>query len=256
MALRLVSFNVNGIRAALKKNFLAWLKLDNAAILGLQEVKARWEQVETEFSDLTPKPAWNPAEKAGYSGVAAFFQQEPLNIEYGFGIPQFDSEGRIIILEYPQFFLYNIYFPNGQRDQERLDYKLDFYNAFLDHAQSRRETGKAIISCGDFNTAHQEIDLANPKANEMNSGFLPIERAWLDKFVAAGYSDTFRLFNQDGGQYSWWTYRLEARVRNIGWRIDYFFIDNEHRHWVKNAFILPEVQGSDHCPVGITIDPD
>ena len=253
--MRLISWNVNGIRAALRNGLLDWLKTDGADIICFQETKATFDDVAANLIDLNDYHiTWNAAEKAGYSGVATLTRLPHLSISRGFGIPEFDREGRIIIHEFEHFFLYNIYFPNGQRDQNRLDYKLRFYDAFLEHAQNLRRSGKAIISCGDFNTAHKEIDLKNPKANENNSGFLPIERAWMDRFVAHGYVDTFRLFNQEPGHYSWWTYRYGARKKNIGWRIDYFFIDQEHLGFVKNAFILPEVYGSDHCPVGIELE--
>lgn len=254
--MRLISWNVNGVRAAHRNGFMDWFTQDTADIVCLQEVKATSEQVENLFSDINDyKIEWNSARtKAGYSGVATFSRVPYTKSEHGFGIDEFDNEGRIVLQEFEKFYLYNIYFPNGQRDQGRLDYKMRFYDSFLDHAENLRKTGKAIISCGDFNTAHTEIDLANPKANENTSGFLPIERAWLDKFVEHGYVDTFRLKNKEPENYSWWTYRFGARKRNIGWRIDYFFIDREHAHLVKDAFILNEVMGSDHCPVGIEID--
>ncbi|MGD9900718.1 MAG: exodeoxyribonuclease III [Calditrichaceae bacterium] len=254
--MRLISWNVNGVRAAHRNGFMNWFTQDDADIVCLQEVKATSEQVEGLFSDINDyKIEWNSARtKAGYSGVATFSRVPYAESEHGFGIDEFDNEGRIILQEFEKFYLYNIYFPNGQRDQERLDYKMRFYDSFLDHAENLRKTGKAIISCGDFNTAHKEIDLANPKANENTSGFLPIERAWLDKFVEHGYVDTFREKNEEPENYSWWTYRFGARQRNIGWRLDYFFIDREHALLVKDAFILNEVMGSDHCPVGIEID--
>ncbi len=254
--MRLISWNVNGVRAAHRNGFMDWFTNDAADIVCLQEVKATSEQVENLFSDINDyKIEWNSARtKAGYSGVATFSRVPYAKSEHGFGIDEFDNEGRIILQEFENFYLYNIYFPNGQRDQERLDYKMRFYDSFLDHAENLRKTGKAIISCGDFNTAHKEIDLANPKANEKTSGFLPIERAWLDKFVDHGYVDTFRVKNEEPENYSWWTYRFGARQRNIGWRIDYFFIDIEHAHLIKDAFILNEVMGSDHCPVGIEIE--
>lgn len=253
--MRIISWNVNGLRAAFRNGFGDWLKQESARIICLQEVKAErkhvgdLEQFANDFSI-----DWNAGQRAGHSGVATFTRSVPQHTHLGFGIDEFDVEGRIILQEYEKFYLYNIYFPNGQRDQGRLDYKMRFYDAYLAHAHNLRKTGKAIITCGDFNTAHKEIDLKNPKANENTSGFLPIERAWMDKLAAAGYVDTFRMFHPEPEQYSWWTYRFQARERNIGWRIDYFFIDQEHANRVKDAFILPDVKGSDHCPVGVEVD--
>jgi exodeoxyribonuclease-3 len=253
--MRIVSWNVNGIRAAVRNNFLDWFKSDAADIVCLQEVKAYESQVSDSLNSISGyKIDWNAADRAGYSGTAVFSRIPCIQSTKGFGIEEFDKEGRIILREYENFYLYNIYFPNGQRDQERLDYKMRFYDTYLEHAENLRKSGKPIITCGDFNTAHKEIDLKNPKANEKTSGFLPIERAWLDKFIDHGYVDTFRMFNKQAEQYTWWTYRFGARKRNIGWRIDYFFIDVEHAHLVKDAFILQKIMGSDHCPLGIEIE--
>ncbi len=253
--MRIISWNVNGIRAAIRKDFFDWYKNDDPDIVCLQEVKARKEQLDGQLDALNDRHIyWNAAEKAGYSGVAVFSKTEPLSVEKGFGIEEFDREGRALLLEYEPFYLYNIYFPNGQRDQERLDFKLRFYDAYLEKIEELRERGKAVITCGDYNTAHKEIDLKNPKANSKTSGFLPIEREWMDKLIAHGYTDTFRMFNEEPGQYTWWTYRFGARGRNVGWRIDYFFIDKEHQKAVKDAFIQMEVMGSDHCPLGIELE--
>lgn len=252
--MRILSWNVNGIRAAIRNGFFDWYEQDRPDIVCLQEVKARPEQVEGQLERLGDAQVfWNAAERPGYSGVAVFSKIQPLSVQTGFGIEEFDREGRVLLLEYENFYLYNIYFPNGQRDQERLDYKLRFYDAYLTHANALRENGKAVITCGDYNTAHKEIDLKNPKANEKTSGFLPVERAWIDTYISNGYVDTFRMFNQQPEQYTWWTYRFGARSRNVGWRIDYFFIDSAHKDMVKNAFIQMEVKGSDHCPLGIEL---
>lgn len=253
--MRILSWNVNGVRAVIRNGFKDWLKAESADIICLQEVKASLDQFISSYGSTDSLYiTWNEAQRPGYSGVATLNRLKPVSTQLGFGIDEFDSEGRIILQEYEKFYLYNIYFPNGKKDDNRLDYKMRFYDAFLEHAQNLRKTGKAIIACGDYNTAHKAIDLKNPKANEKNSGFLPVERAWMDKLVSTGYIDTFRMFNQEPDQYSWWTYRMNARSRNIGWRIDYFFIDQEHKHMVKDAFILPEVMGSDHCPVGIELN--
>jgi len=255
MAVKILSWNVNGYRAALKKGFGEFLLSSKADIVGLQEVKACPDQLadaDREFKGYGS--AWNCAERKGYSGVAAFFRKQPLDYTNGFGVPRFDSEGRVITLAYEDFYLLNVYFPNGGQGPERLKYKLEFYEAFLEHVEQLRKEGKAVIFCGDVNTAHNEIDLARPKENVENSGFMPVERAWLDKITAKGWVDTFRHFHPEPDQYSWWDYKTRARERNVGWRIDYFFIDREHLPLVKDAFILPEVQGSDHCPVGVTLD--
>ena len=221
-------------------------------ILGLQEVKVSPEQLgQTDAAFPGYRAEWNGAERKGYSGVAAFFGKQPRAVKRGLGEDRFDAEGRAITLEYDNFYLLNVYFPNGGAGPERLKFKLDFYETFLRRVEALRKTGKAVIFCGDVNTAHKEIDLARPKENEKNSGFLPVERAWLDRVTGMGWTDTFRLFHHGTGHYSWWDYKTRARERNVGWRLDYFFINAEKKHLIKDAFILPGVQGSDHCPVGI-----
>lgn len=253
--MKLLSWNVNGYRAVLKKGFADFLAAEKPDILGLQEVKSCPEQLsekDTAFPGYSF--SWNCAERKGYSGVAAFYRKPPLKVANGFGERRFDAEGRVITLEYPAFFLLNVYFPNGGQGPYRLKYKLEFYEAFREHIEGLRKTGKAVLFCGDVNTAHNEIDLARPKENEKTSGFMPVERAWLDRITAAGWVDTFRLFHPEPGRYSWWDYKTRARERNVGWRIDYFFINREKASLVRDAFILPEVQGSDHCPVGVELD--
>ncbi|HAN05492.1 MAG TPA: exodeoxyribonuclease III [Elusimicrobia bacterium] len=255
MPIKLLSWNVNGYRAALKKGFGEFLLASGADVLGLQEVKSCPEQLspaDTSFPGY--QCSWNCAQRKGYSGVAAFYKAAPLAVANGFGEERFDAEGRVITLEYPKFYLLNVYFPNGGQGPERLKYKLDFYEAFLDHIEGLRKSGKAVLFCGDVNTAHNEIDLARPKENVENSGFMPVERAWLDKLTGKGWVDTFRTFHSEPGQYSWWDYKTRARERNVGWRIDYFFVNKEKASLVKDAFILPEVRGSDHCPVGVTLE--
>lgn len=258
--LTLLSWNVNGIRAVEKKVGLTdWLITQSPDILCLQETKARPEQL----AEALQQPQgylsyWNyPAEKKGYSGVATFSRRKPEQVEYGIGLKEFDSEGRFVITRFPEFRLFNIYFPKGDTAPERrhrLDYKLAFYDAFLDHIDALRNNGEKLIICGDFNTAHQEIDLARPKENEKNSGFLPEERAWMDKLVEHGYIDVFRKFHGDPGNYTWWDYKTGARARNVGWRIDYFFVSDNMDREVKESFIMPEVEGSDHCPIGLIME--
>ncbi len=252
--MRLLSWNVNGYRAVLKKGFADFLSGSGADVLGLQEVKACEDQLtEKDRTVAGYGSAWNCAERKGYSGVAAFYRKPPLAVTSGFGEKRFDSEGRVIALEYPAFHLLNVYFPNGGQGPERLKYKLEFYEAFLAHAEKLRKSGKAVLFCGDVNTAHKEIDLARPKENVENSGFMPVERAWLDKITALGWVDTFRAFHPEPDQYTWWDYKTRARERNVGWRLDYFFVNSEKAGLVKDAFILPGVQGSDHCPVGVEL---
>ncbi|MEA3457154.1 MAG: exodeoxyribonuclease III [Candidatus Thermoplasmatota archaeon] len=253
--MKLISWNVNGIRAADRKGLFDWLKKESPDILCLQEIKALPEQVPPHLRNAPGYYVFlNSAERKGYSGVATFTKERPLEIKKGFGIEKFDKEGRVLIIEYPSFILFNIYFPNGKKNDERLDYKLNFYDTFLGYIDNLKAEGKNIVVCGDFNTAHKEIDLARPKANEGRSGFLPIERAWMDTLVDHGYVDTFRHSNKDPNQYSWWDLKTRSRERNVGWRIDYFFVNKEFLPHLKKAFIMQDVMGSDHCPVGIEIE--
>ena len=249
---RLVSWNVNGIRAAYKKDFLTWFKSAQPSILCLQETKASEEQIPEELKHIAGyRVYYVSAKKKGYSGVGLYTSRRPIGISKGIGINRFDIEGRVMIAEYEAFLLYNVYFPNGKMSTERLRYKLAFYRAFLAHVAELRRAGKKIVICGDVNTAHKEIDLARPKENQRVSGFLPEERAWIDKLLEHGFIDTFRVFSKDGGQYTWWDLKTRARERNVGWRIDYFFISENLRKHLKAAFIMKDVMGSDHCPIGI-----
>jgi len=249
-----LSWNVNGIRAAQRKGLLAWLKSEAPDILCLQETKARPDQLKANMAEPEGYHAyWNYAPDRAYSGVATFARTEPASVRRGFGVSRFDSEGRALVTKYPGFTLFNVYFPNGKQGPERLQYKLDFYDAFLDHLDSLKAQGKRLLVCGDFNTAHKEIDIARPRENEKVSGFLPVERAWMDKLVAHGYVDTFRQFNSEPHQYTWWDLKTRARGRNVGWRIDYFFVSDNFLPSVANSFIMPEVMGSDHCPIGILL---
>lgn len=253
--MRLYSWNINGYRAICgKPDWAAWLAGAKADVIGLQEVKAHKEQVAEEHREREGyRSYWLAAERKGYSGVAVFSRPEPLAVSYELPYLEWQGEGRLIHLEFEKFHYMNVYFPNGGGGEERLNYKLGYYDAFLRYAEELRRT-KPIVVCGDFNTAHRPIDLARPKENEETSGFLPIERAWLDKFTAAGYLDSFRLVNGDkADEYSWWSYRMRARAKNVGWRIDYFFVSAELRGAVKDAWIEQDVMGSDHCPVGLEL---
>lgn len=252
--MRLLSWNVNGIRAVQRKGFLDWLDKEQPDVLCVQETKASPEQVSEKLREPEGYNAfWHSAERKGYSGVVTFSKKKPKAVSFGLGKQEFDSEGRVIGLEYPGFVLFNVYFPNGKMSEERLNYKMDFYNSFLEKIDSLRKKGKSIVFCGDVNTAHKEIDLAHPKANEDVSGFLPIERAWIDKVIDHVYKDSFRWFHEEPEQYSWWSYRTRARQRNVGWRLDYFFVSEDLIPKIKSAFIMQEVMGSDHCPVGIEL---
>lgn len=254
-SIQILSWNVNGIRAIHKKGYFDWILKTKPDILCLQETKARPEQLPKELLSINGYQTFFSSSKLkkGYSGVAVYTKLNPLEINYGFGIPKFDDEGRTLILDYKEFILFNIYFPNGKMSDERLQYKMDFYEAFLDYANNLLKQGKKIIVCGDVNTAHKEIDLARPKENEKTSGFLRIEREWIDKFLSHGFIDTFRMFNNQPDNYTWWDMQTKARERNVGWRIDYFFVTENFKSNVKNAYILSDVMGSDHCPVGIEI---
>ncbi len=251
---RLLSWNVNGIRAVEKKGFLDWLRQEAPDVLCLQETRAHPEQVPPALSPPEGYFAyWDHPERRGYSGVALFSRVEPRRVTKGFGIERFDAEGRVLVAAYPGFTLFNVYFPNGKMSEERLQYKLDFYDAFLAHILRLREKGEKLIICGDVNTAHTEIDLSHPKENETTSGFLPVERVWMDRLTGHGFADTFRLFNVDPGNYTWWSVRTRARERNIGWRLDYFFVSDNLLGSVTGAEILSDVMGSDHCPVSLTL---
>jgi len=252
---KLVSWNVNGIRSVIRKGFWEWLEKTAADVLCLQEVKADAHQIEDLFASHNYQIHWNAAQRKGYSGIATFSLHPPLSLNHGLGNALFDAEGRITVAEYPAFTLLNLYFPNSQHGLLRLPYKLDFCDAVSSFCNSLRQEGKRLVLCGDFNVAHRAIDLKNPKQNENNPGFTADERAWMDKFVDAGYVDIFRRRHPDEpGHYTWWTYRLNARERNIGWRIDYFFVTEELVSQVRDAYIMKEVMGSDHCPVGLELE--
>jgi len=245
---------VNGIRAVQKNGFIDWVLSEQPDILCLQETKIQGDQLTDELKQIPGYQAYfSFAERKGYSGVATYVKGEPLSVQYGIENPVFDREGRILITEYPEFTLLNIYFPNGQKDDTRLRYKMEFYEAILAYCDQLVAQGKKLVICGDYNTAHKEIDLKNPKSNEKRSGFLPEERAWMDKLVAHGYVDVFRHFNPDLVKYSWWSYKFKAREKGVGWRIDYHFVSENLLSRVKRAEILDDVMGSDHCPVMIEL---
>jgi exodeoxyribonuclease III len=253
--MKLVSWNVNGLRAVCKKGFLDFFKTSGVDVLCLQETKCQLDQVPPEIAAPAGYTTqYHSATKKGYSGVATFSKIPPIRVDRGFDIPRLDGEGRVLAYTYPFFTLFNIYFPNGKRDDVRLKFKMDFYESFLKVIEKYRKRGEdKIVICGDVNTAHKEIDLARPKENSKISGFLPEERAWIDKLLSRGFIDTFREFEKGPSHYSYWDQFSFARERNVGWRIDYFFISENLRPRLKNAFIWPQVMGSDHCPVGIDL---
>jgi exodeoxyribonuclease-3 len=248
---KLISWNVNGLRAVLKKNFLDYLDAGKPDVLCLQETKCSPNDVE-QLWPATYATYWNTAQKKGYSGTAIFTKTRPLNVVSHIGIAEHDGEGRVLAAEFKDFFLVNVYVPNTRRDLSRLTYRQRWDADFLRYLK-KLERKKPVIFCGDLNVAHTEMDLANPKANVHNHGFTPEERAGFGAFVKAGFLDTFREFEKGGGHYTWWSPMSGARSRNVGWRIDYFLISKFLRPRLKRAFIQPEIGGSDHCPVGIEI---
>ncbi len=253
----LISWNVNGIRAVSKKEvhenlkFNDWLNKTSPDLLCIQETKAQINQLaDNLISPHGYKSYWHSAERKGYSGVATYSKTKPVRVNNNLGIEKFDVEGRVVETEFNNFTLFNVYFPNGKLNKERLRYKLDFYDAFLDYVIKLKEEGKSIIICGDVNTAHAEIDLTHAKANENISGFLEEEREWIDRLIAAGFIDSFRKFNKGPEHYTWWSMRnIGARDRNVGWRIDYFFVSKDLEDKLTDAYMLSDVMGSDHCPI-------
>lgn len=250
----ITTWNVNGIRAAYQKGLNEWVMNANPDILCLQEIKARPEQLDEDKRTFGGYSAlWNPGERPGYSGVAAFFQTAPIESGFGLGNPEFDREGRVIWMKYPDFRLYNIYFPNGQRGHDRVQYKLEFYATLLEQIDELHKQGEMVIITGDFNTAHNEIDLANPKENANTSGFMLEERVWIDRYLEHGLVDVYRSMYPEKVEYTWWTYRFGARGRNVGWRLDYFLVSQALASRVRDVTVHGDVHGSDHCPVTIDL---
>lgn len=253
--MKIYSWNVNGLRAVLKKDFLKIVKGENPDILCIQETKLQDDTLDDEARNIDGYFSnFSFADKRGYSGVATYSKEKPISVNHGIGSEKFDCEGRILITEFKEFTLLNIYFPNGQSSEERLNYKMEFYNALLEYCNNEVSKGIRLIICGDYNTAHTPNDIKNAKANEKTSGFLPMERAWIDKLIQNGYTDTFRYINPELIKYSWWSYRFKARERNTGWRIDYHFVSNNLLDKVKGAEISNDIFGSDHCPVTLELE--
>jgi len=256
MTIKIITWNVNGLRAVLNRGGLAPVMTLKPDILMLQEVKSRSDQIQPEHSQAweNRQTCWHPAERLGYSGVACFYLPQPVEVKIGLGEERFDREGRVIQMRYPNFTLVNAYFPSGQRDYGRVMFKLEFYARLLEICDQLHALGEQIIIGGDFNTAHQEIDLRNPKQNQKTSGFLPEERGWVDRYLTHGFIDAYRFIYPERVQYTWWTYLSTARTRNIGWRLDYYLISESLISCLKDVIIHTDIQGSDHCPVSLLID--
>lgn len=250
--MKFISWNVNGLRACVTKGFLDYFKAADADIFCLQETKLQPGQIQLELPGY--HQYWNSAEKKGYSGTAVFTKQEPLSVAYGIGMEEHDHEGRVITLEFPDYYVVTVYTPNSQRELTRLDYRMRWEDDFLSYLK-RLEEKKPVIFCGDLNVAHQEIDLKNPRINRKNAGFTDEERAKMTALLEDGFIDTFRYFYPDRtGIYSWWSYQFQARAKNAGWRIDYFIVSEGLKERLKDAFIDTEIMGSDHCPVGLILE--
>jgi len=254
--MKIVTWNINGLRAALRKGAFAQLQNLDADVICLQEIKARPDQLTPDdhrtFDGFTP--TWNPALRPGYSGVATFTRTQPQKFTLGLGYPAFDQEGRVICHRYPNFWLFNIYFPSGQRGMGRVAFKLDFYKTLFDVCERLQAAGENVILCGDFNTAHQKIDLKNWRQNIHTSGFLPEERAWIDRYLESGFVDIYRYLYPERVQYTWWAYFGDARKRNTGWRLDYFLVSKQLIPHIRDTVIHDDIVGSDHCPVSLIID--
>jgi len=254
--MRLLSWNVNGLRSVVRNGFWEWLGADSPDVLCLQEIRIQPEQLTDDMRHAGGyHVAWNFGQRKGYSGVATLSRERPLAVQHGFGEARFDDEGRVLLTEHPGFTLINAYFPSGQRGHERVQFKLEFYEALLAYCQHLVRRGKRLVICGDLNTAHQAIDLARPTQNKKTSGFLPEEREALGRWLQGGFVDAFRHLHPEAREYTWWSNLHNARSRNVGWRIDYFLVTEDLLPAVRSATICSDVAGSDHCPVELCLDP-
>lgn len=252
---RIITYNVNGIRAAMSKGFIDWMKSTNPDVLCLQEIKASPEQVGVfELEELGYHHYWYPAQKKGYSGVAIFSKQQPTHVEYGCGIDAYDNEGRVIRADFGEVSVMSVYHPSGSSGDDRQAFKMQWLGDFQKYIDTLKKSREKLIICGDFNICHKAIDIHNPISNAKTSGFLPEEREWMEQFLQSGFTDTFRHFNQEPHQYSWWSYRAGARAKNLGWRIDYNVTTKNLENNLQRAVILQEAKHSDHCPVVLEID--
>ena len=256
--MKLISWNVNGLRAAVNKGFDDFFKKENADIFCIQETKMQEDQLDENIKGIFKEynSYWNSAEKKGYSGTAIFTKKKPMNVTYGIGIEEHDKEGRVITLEFENFFMVNCYTPNAKRELERLDYRMVWEDEFRKYLLKLNES-KPVVMCGDLNVAHEEIDLKNPKTNRRNAGFTDEERAKMTELLNAGFTDTFRyLYPDKPDMYTWWSYMFKAREKNAGWRIDYFIVSKSIENKIKESYIYSEIMGSDHCPVGLALEID
>ncbi len=248
--MKIVTYNVNGIRAAMSKGRIDWISQVSPDVLCVQEIKANPDQVGVfEFEELGYHHYWYPAQKKGYSGVAIFTKQKPKHIEYGCGIKEYDDEGRILRIDFEEFSVMSVYHPSGSSGDLRQAFKMEWLGAFLNYINQLKATYPKLVICGDFNICHKAIDIHNPKSNANTSGFLPEEREWMEQFINSGFVDSFRYFNQEPHQYSWWSYRAGSRAKNLGWRIDYNFVTDNLKNRISRSVILPSAIHSDHCPV-------
>jgi len=253
--MRIITYNVNGIRAAMTKGLMSWIGQAQPDVLCIQEIKASPEQVGVfELEEMGYHHYWHPAQKKGYSGVAIFTKIRPDHVEYGCGIKEYDDEGRVLRADYGDLSVISVYHPSGSSGDERQAFKMKWLDDFLKYTAKLRKERPKLIICGDYNICHKPIDIHNPKSNANTSGFLPEEREWFDKFVASGFVDGFRHFNQEPHQYSWWSYRANSRAKNLGWRIDYNMVTENLQSKLKRSVILPDATHSDHCPVLLEIE--
>ena len=253
--MKIASYNVNGIRSAINKGFVDWIKATDPDVIGLQEVKAEETNIDKAiFEDLGYHIYWYPAVKKGYSGVAILTKTKPKNVAFGMGIQSYDDEGRMIRADFDDFSFISAYFPSGTTGDVRQDFKYQFLDDIYGYSQDLIQKFPNLIMSGDYNICHKPIDIHNPISNKNSSGFLPEERAWMDKFTSSGFEDSFRLFNPNPHQYTWWSFRAGSRAKNLGWRIDYHMTTLPMRERLKRAIILPEAQHSDHCPIILELE--
>lgn len=253
--MKIITYNVNGIRAALSKGLINWLEQEDPDLICFQEIKASLDVIpRLEFEMLGYKTYWYPAQKKGYSGVGLLSKKEPDHVEYGMGIQEYDAEGRFLRADFGDLSFVSVYHPSGSSGEERQAFKMKWLDDFLDYTGKLRQNRSKLVLSGDYNICHKPIDIHDPVGNAKSSGFLPEERAWMDKFVENGYIDTFRYFNQDPRQYSWWSFRANARAKNLGWRIDYHFVTENLKDQLRYAEIMPQAMHSDHCPVKLELE--
>ena len=252
--MKLISYNVNGIRSALNKGFAEWLRVENPDVIGLQEIKASEQDLDASiFRDLGYELYWYPAVKKGYSGVGIFTKVKPKSIKYGMGLDKYDDEGRVLQVNFEDFSFISAYFPSGTTGDDRQRFKYEFLDDVFGYIQELKKEFPNLILSGDYNICHKPIDIHNPISNKNSSGFLPEERAWMDKFTESGFKDSFRHFNPNPHQYTWWSYRANSRSKNLGWRIDYHMVTNDLQNRLKSAVILPHIIHSDHCPISLEL---